>query len=490
LIESVVMSLVGGVLGVGVALLALEGLVPMLPETPATAPGRIGLDATVLVFTFLVAASSGLLFGVFPALRASRPDLSDDLKEGSRTSTGSNRRLRTTLVIAEVALSMVLLIGAGLMIRSLHELRTVEKGFDARGLITARVSISSDRYDTQETWSRFYDQLEDRARSIPGVEQAATTLLLPLSDRSWERRIFREDEPITPDNGDSVLYGVVSESYFETMGVPIVEGRAFADSDRHPAPLVAVIDETMAERYWPGESALGKRVTFEFGGTEENPEPISRTVVGVTRNVRHYELESPSRIQVYVPLLQSAATFGAELSIVLKTTGPPERLIAPLRQELAAMDADAPLSRVRTMDGYVDDAMSGDAAMGGILATFSGLALLLAGIGIFGVLSYSVVQRTSEIGIRMALGADAGAVRRWIALEGLALAGAGILIGLVAALGLTRLLRGFLYAVSPADPLVYGGLAVFLLGVTAAATSIPATTATRVDPATVLRSSR
>jgi putative ABC transport system permease protein len=193
---------------------------------------------------------------------------------------------------------------------------------------------------------------------------------------------------------------------------------------------------------------------------------------------------------VYVPLLQSGTTFGTELSIVLKTSVPPQQLVGPLRQEVTAMDADAPLSQVSTLQDYVDGAMSTDMAMGGILATFSALAMLLAGIGIFGVLSYSVVQRTSEIGIRMALGADARAVRRWIALEGLVLAGIGVAIGMVAALGLTQLLRGFLFEVSPVDPVVYGGLAVFLLGVTFAATYVPAMSATRVDPATVLRSSQ
>lgn len=489
LIESVVLSLAGGALGVVVAVLALRGLTPMLPQSLATAGGRIGLDATVLGFTFLVAAGSGLVFGILPALRASRPDLSDDLKEGSRTSTAGNRRLRGALVVAEVALSMVLLVGAGLMIRTLHELRTVDKGFETEGLLTARVTISGQRYSTREEWSGFYDRLEDRLRGVPGVADVTTTLLLPLGNRSWERRIWPEGEPITPDNGDSVLYGIVSASYFETLGVPIVDGRAFTDADRGES-LVAIIDATMAERYWPGESALGKRVTFEGTGTPENPQQIYRTVVGVAQNVRHYELESPSRIQVYIPLLQSGGTSGPELSVVLKTTVPPDQLVGPLRQEVAAMDPDAPVSRIATLQENVDTALQGDAAMGGILATFSGLAMLLAGIGIFGVLSYSVAQRTSEIGIRMALGADGRAVRRWVAFEGLALAGIGVAIGIVAALALTQLLTGFLYGVSPIDPLVYGVLALFLMGVTFAATYIPATSATRVDPATVLRSSQ
>ncbi|MDH3735037.1 MAG: ABC transporter permease, partial [Gemmatimonadota bacterium] len=434
--------------------------------------------------------SSGLVFGILPSLRASRPDLSDDLKEGSRTSTSGNRRLRSALVIAEVALSMVLLVGAGLMIRTLHELRTVDKGFETEGLLTARVTISGQRYATREEWAGFYDQLEDRLRAVPGVADVTTTLLLPLGNRSWEPRIWPEGEAITPDNGDSVLYGIVSESYFATMGVPLVAGRTFTDADRGDGSMVAIIDETMALRYWPGESALGKRVTFENGGTQTDPQPIYRTVVGVAQNVRHYELESPSRIQVYIPLLQSGGTSGPELSVVLKTTVPPDQLVAPLRQEVATMDPDAPVSRIATLQANVDNALQGDAAMGGILATFSGLALLLAGIGIFGVLSYSVAQRTTEIGIRMALGADGRAVRRWVAFEGLALAGVGVAIGIVAALGLTQLLTGFLYGVSPVDPLVYGVLALFLMGVTFAATYIPAMSATRVDPATVLRSSQ
>jgi putative ABC transport system permease protein len=467
----------------------------MMPPSIVTMGGRIGLDGTVLLFTFLVAGSSGLLFGVFPALRASRPDLSDDLKEGSRSSTSGNRRLRGALVVAEVALSMVLLVGSGLMIRSLYELRSVDKGFQADGILTARVTVNPNTYDTRESWAGFYDQLEVRLRALPGVEQVATTLLLPLANRSWERRIFPEGEAITPENGHSVLYGVVSATYFETFDIPIVQGRPFSQTDRQTddetgGDLVAVIDETMAERFWPGESPLGKRVTFEFGGTAGSPEPIYRTVVGVAQNVRHYELESPSRIQVYIPILQSGNTTGVELSVAIKTTVPPEQLVGPLRQEVAAMDSDAPLSQISSLQDYVDNAMRGDTAMSGILATFSALAMLLAGIGIFGVLSYSVVQRTSEIGIRMALGADGRSVRRWIAFEGLALAGIGIGIGVVAALGVTQLLRSFLFGVSPMDPVVYGGLAVFLLGVTFVATWFPATAATKVDPATVLRSSQ
>ncbi len=490
MVESLILSLAGGTLGIAVAVLALGVLGPTLPQTIATTGGRIALDATVLAFTFLIAASSGLLFGAVPALRASRPDLSDDLKEGSRTSTSGNRTLRSALVVAEVALSMVLLVGAGLMIRSLHELRTVDKGFETEGLLTARVPIDQNRYDTPQAWRGFYEDLERRALALPGAESVAITLLLPLADRSWERRIWPEGEAITDDSGDSVLYGVVSETYFETLGVPIVQGRAFTSADREPAAPVAIIDETMAERYWPGEDPIGKRVVFEFNGPQENRVPTYRTVIGVAQNVRHYALEVPSRIQVYVPYQQSGTQTGMDMSIMIKTSVPPEGLVGALRAEVAAIDPDAPVSSVTTMQEYMDRSMQSDTALGGILATFSGLAMLLAGIGIFGVLSYSVVQRTSEIGIRMALGADGPAVRRWIALEGMTLAGIGIAIGVVAAFALTQLLQGFLFAVSPVDPLVYGGLAVFLLGVTFVATYIPAASATRVDPATVLRSTQ
>ncbi|MCG8469729.1 MAG: FtsX-like permease family protein, partial [Gemmatimonadetes bacterium] len=216
--------------------------------------------------------------------------------------------------------------------------------------------------------------------------------------------------------------------------------------------------------------------------------PIYREVIGVARNVRHYELETPSRIQVYLPYQGSRTQTGMDMSIIVRTSVPPEQLVGGLRRELASLDPDAPLALVTTMEEYVDRAMQSETALGGILATFSGLAMLLAGIGIFGVLSYTVLQRTPEIGIRMALGADARSVRRWIALEGLLLAGIGIGIGVVAALGLTQLLRGFLFSVDPIDLSVYAALAVFLLVVTVAATYIPAARATRVDPATVLRS--
>jgi len=485
-LESLLVSLAGGAVGIVLAFAGLKALIPLLPETVATAGDRIALDGTVLAFTFLVALASGLAFGAIPALRVSRPDLTGDLKEGSRSATRGNRRLRSALVVAEVALSMVLLVGAGLMIKSLGQLRNVDKGFEAQGRLTARIAVGGEDYPTPEAWRGFLSDLERRAGALPGVRRAAVTLLLPLSNRSWERRIFPEGVALEGD-GDSFLYGVVSEGYFEALGIPILRGRAFGAADREGVDPVTIIDETMAERFWPGESPLGKRVVFEFDGTPEAPEPVYRTVVGVTRNVRHYELETPSRIQAYIPYLQSGTAWGMGMYVVLDTTVPPEDLVSPLRAEVAALDPDVPVSRVQTLRTYVDDSLQGDRTLGGILSSFSALALLLAGIGIFGVLSYTVAQRTREIGIRMALGADRGAVRRLVARDGLALGALGVALGLLAAVGLTRILSGFLYGVSPVDPVVYGGLAVFLLLVTLLATYGPAVGATRVDPAEVLR---
>jgi len=486
LLESLLLSLAGGAVGALLALIGLRLVTPLLPEVTATAGGRIGLDGTVLAFTFGVALASGLLFGAIPALRASRTDLTADLKQGARGATRGDRGLRSALVVAEVALSMVLLVGAGLMIRSLGELRHVDKGFEAGGRLTGRVSVGREDHPTAEAWRGFLGDLERRASALPGVRAAALTLLLPLSDRSWERRIFPEGVPVEGD-GDSFLYGVVSNDYFEALGIPILRGRAFTDADREGVDPVTIIDETMAERFWPGENPLGKRVTFEFTGTHEEPVPVYRTIVGVARNVRHYELEEPSRIQAYIPYRQSGTQWGMDMYVVLATSVPPEELVAPLRAEVAGLDPDVPLFSVRALGSYVDDAVRGDRTLGRILATFSGLALLLAGIGIFGVLSYTVARRRREIGIRMALGADASSVRRWVARDGLVLGGVGVTIGLAAAAVLTRILRGFLYGVSPVDPVVYGGLALFLLVVVLVATYGPAARATRVDPAEVLR---
>ncbi|MGD2153335.1 MAG: ADOP family duplicated permease, partial [Gemmatimonadales bacterium] len=492
LTESVALGLAGGVLGVGLAYLGIRVLVPAASDSiPAGAAERVGLDLTVLAFTFIVAVGAGLLFGVAPALRASAQGLAAELKEGGRGDTvGRGRqRLRSGLVVAEVALSLVLLIGAGLMVQSLRKLQQVDKGFVAENVFTARVSLPRVRYDGKGPAWRFFDDFLRRVRALPGVRTASLSQVVPLQGGSWEQSIVPEGTPREPENLRSVLYYVVTPDYFPTFGMTLLRGRGFGEQDRDGVPPVCIIDETLAETFWPGEDPVGKRVNFEAGEgwTPENPVQLWRTVVGVVRNVRHYELESPARITVYVPMAQSAGMWTGSMYVAAKTAGDPLLLAEPVRRELAALDPEVPLYRIETMEGYVSGAMSNSRLVGGLLSAFSVLALVLSAVGIFGVISFSVVQRMREIGIRMALGAHRGDVLRMVTGQSLRVSLAGVVLGLIAAFALTRLMSSLLFEVDPVDPLTYAALAAFLVAVSTLAAYLPARRATRVDPAIVLR---
>jgi putative ABC transport system permease protein len=483
LTEAMLLAIAGGLLGAGLAYAAVGGLVGMLPaDFPALLRAQVQVDATVLAFGMLLALLSGVVFGLAPALRAGRTSLGSALKSGTRT-TGGGGTLRSAFVVGEVALALVLLVGAGLMVRSLDRLGRVDKGFDARGVLTGAVAATDVRYPDRERWRAFYAQLRDQAAALPGVDAAGLALLLPLGDRSWELRIHPAGVPVLRETGQSVLYNVVSPEYFELLRVPIIQGRGFLDADRDGGEPVAIIDETMAQRFWPGGDPIGQQVTFE---SDPDETPLYRTVVGVAANVRHYALSQPSRIQVYVPFAQTGPRWGMGLRLVLKTAGEPAALVPPLRDVVTRLDPEAPLSATRPLDEFVAGAMAADRAMTRVLAAFGAGALALAALGIFGVMSYAVTRRTREIGIRMALGAARGDVLRWIGARAFRLTLGGVAIGLVAAGALTRLLRGLLFEVSPLDPLILAGATVVLAGVSLLAAYLPARRATLVDPVTAL----
>lgn len=491
LVESMAIATIGGLLGVVLAAPAMRLVIPFLPGgIPAALVDRISLSGGVLLFGVALSLVTGLVFGLLPAFRISQLNPIGELRAAGHADERVRHRMRSALVVAEVAVALVLLIGAGLMVQSLGRLRAVEKGFDAENVLTARIGLPDERYSDRDRWLRFFEQLLPRAEALPGVRAAAVSLLLPLSDRSWEMRIVPEGVPVQRETAESVLFGIVSPRYFEALGVPILQGRSFAPSDRDETELVAIIDETMAERFWPGENPIGKRVAFELeeGSSWDDPVPVYRTVVGVAKNVRHYALASPSRIQVYIPYTQPQRFAGVVLNVLLKTTVPATSLVEPLRQEVVALDPDVPIYRVTTMGQYVDRALSGSRSMSGILVVFGIVALLLAAVGIFGVMSYSVVQRTREIGIRMAMGARGEDVVRWIAGQGAMLGLIGIAFGLLAALALMRVLAGLLFEVGTIEPLTYAGVALVLLAVATLAAYLPARRATRVDPVTVLKS--
>ncbi len=484
LIEALLVAAVGGLLGVGLAYLAVGALVPLLPtDVPTVLLSRIRVDGAMLGFGLLTALAAGALFGYLPALRSARMNLAGAVKSGSRSVTAGGGRLRAALVVAEIALALVLLVSAGLMLRSLDRLGKVDKGFRSDHILTAAVPLASSRYPDKARWRGFYASLRERAAALPGVDRAALALVLPLGNRSWELRVWPEGTPTEPETGQSVLYNIVSPEYFAALEVPILRGRGFNATDRDGSPLVAMIDETMAERFWPGEDPVGKRVTI--GEPDSSGAKVYRTVVGVTKNVRHYQLTAASRVQIYVPFDQTYRRWGMGLHLVLATAGAPSRLSEPLRAMVTQLDPDAPV-KTRPLDDYVGGAMAQSRAMTRVLAAFGASALALAGLGIFGVMSYMVARRTREIGIRIALGAAATDVTWWIGGRALRLTALGLLIGVLGAAGLTQVLRKALFEVNPLDPVTFGLGAAGLAAIAMAAALLPARRATRVDPVTVL----
>lgn len=488
LIESLLLTTVGGALGIAIAWIGTRALLPFLPAgIPMATMSRIGMNVPVLLFALLITGATGLLFGALPAWRSSSVHPGHDV-QGTRGSTSGRTRLQSLLVGAEIGVAMVLLIGAGLLVQSFQKLRSVDKGFEASGLMSARLGFPS-RYGNEADWLEVTRTLRERLASAPGAMEAAFSLLLPLSGRSWERRAEAQGAPLAAEDRPSVLYGVVSPEFFRVLGVPIVDGRGFTDADNTSAAPVTIIDERMAELFWPGESPLGKQVTLEERGpgwTPEEPTRLYRTVVGVTRNVRHYDLSEPSRIQAYVPTGQAYNLWGLTLYVIVRTTVPPADFAGTLRRTVGSVDADIPIGNLRPVEGYMDEALGSSRSLGGLFGAFASIALFLAAFGIFGVFSYSVVQRRREIGIRMALGADASRVLRDVLRRAMWNAGAGVVAGLGVALLLSRFVQGLLFGVSAVDPITYAGLGVGLLMVAGVAALIPARRATRVDPVVVL----
>jgi predicted permease len=482
LVEALLIAIAGGVLGVGLAYLAVGALIPLLPtDVPAVLLSRITIDGRMLAFGGLTALIAGLVFGLVPAWRSVRASIAATVKSGGRTATSGGGRLRAALVVAEIALALVLLVSAGLMIRSLERLRRVDKGFDSANILTAAVPS---RAQTRGDWHSFYSKLRDRAAGLPGVTQAALALLLPLSERSWELRVWPQGVPPDPATGQSVLYNIVSPEYFPVLRVPILSGRGFDRTDRAGSTLVAMIDETMAERFWPGGDPIGQQITI--GEQDSSGATVYRTVIGVTRNIRHYQLTQASRIQVYVPFDQTYRRWGMGIRLLLATTGTPATVVEPLRTLVTQLDPDIPVNEARPLDQLVSGAMSQNRAMTRVLTVFGTTALALAALGIFGVMSYLVARQTREIGIRIALGAAAADVTRWIGGRALRLTAMGTAIGVIGAIGLTRLLEKALFEVNPLDPVAFGWAAVGLGVVAMVAALLPARRATRVDPVTVL----
>jgi putative ABC transport system permease protein len=489
LTESLLLSLAGG----AVALLAVVWLLELLVRVvPADIPRlhEVGFDGGVLLFVFGVSLLTGLLFGLVPALQASRPDLTVNLKEGGKGSGSSagGQRFRGALVVTEIALSLVLMIAAGLLLRSFGRLLEVDAGFDPHHVLMARIWLpvpnnpELDPYRPPAKRVAFVREVLRRASALPGVQYAAVGAgnAVPLLGPHCTGTFTIEEQADADAVRPTAQMSSVSPDYFRALGTPLVRGRFFADSDALEAQPVALVDEAAARRYWPDADPVGRR--FKQGGRGSKAPWV--TIVGVVGNIKTEGFDQPDQPHLYLPALQAP---GYAMAVYLRAEGDPKTLTQGLRQEVQAVDPNLPVFGERTLEEVVAASLAQRRFALQVVGGFGLLALLLAGIGIYGVVAYSVSQRTREIGIRLALGASRGVILRWVFGQGMRLTLLGLGAGIVGAFALTRLLRGLLFGVETTDPLTYAGLALLLAAVALVACYIPARRATKVDPMVALR---
>ena len=484
LTESVLLAGMGGVVGLLLAIIGMKLLVALMPASISQAKD-ISIDAKVLGFTFLVSALTGVIFGLAPALHASRPDTNESLKEGGKGTAGVARsRVRNLLVEAEVALALVLLICAGLLINSFLRLRNVDPGFNASGLLTMKVVLPRSKYPDAPKRTAFYNELLQRVESLPGVQSAGVITNLPLTFKGNSGGVAIEGRPEpAPDEIPIVITRTVSPDYFRTMNIPVLKGRQFSPQDSPDSERVVIVSETTARNFWPGEDALGKRI--KLGGFNSDAPWLS--VVGIVKDVRQFELDVDPKPQAYFPYTQMTYSYLAPRDIVVRTAVDPLSLAAAVRNEVWSIDKDQPVSNITTMEQIMSDSVARQRFNMLLLAIFAAVALVLAAVGIYGVISYSVTQRTHEIGIRMALGATSGDVLRMVVGQGFKLVAVGVGTGLPTAFVLTRLMESLLFGVSATDPMTFAAISVTLVAVAMLASYIPARKATKVDPMVALR---
>jgi predicted permease len=480
MLESLLLAIVGGALGFVLSIWALRLLLSAIPfQLPFWM--NFNIDLRVLGFTAGITLLTGLIFGAVPALQTSRVDLNDTLKEGGRGSTGVRSRARSLLVVTEIALSLVLLVGAGLMIQSFLRLRRVNIGLNPHNVLTASVILPGTKYREPDQRAAFFKQLVERVRNLPGVEAASATGTLPLSGGNWGRSLTVEGYPVlSVGQAPMIQHTVVTPGYFRTMGISLLAGRDFNDADAKDAPNVTIVDERLARQYWPNESPIGKRVRF---GPPEDNEPW-HTVIGVVSTVRHQRVQEDTRPSVYLPHQKIPVT---GMALVARTSSNPKEFIGGIRREVAQLDPDIPVSEVATMEEVVAESIWQPRLYATLFAVFAGGALALALIGIYGVMAFLVQTRTHEIGVRMALGASARDVFRLIVGRGMKLTVVGILIGVGGAVVLTRLMHGLLFNTSTTDPITFVLISLLLSFAAFFACYIPARRAAKVDPLVALR---
>jgi predicted permease len=478
--ESIALALTGGLIGLAITPLILRGLVNLAEKTLPRAV-HTSIDLRALALTAAVSILTGILFGLAPALQASRKRNFDVLKSGRNTEGKRPRRLRNILVICETAFSLLLVAGAGLLIRSFAEILKVDPGFRPDGVLTMRVALPDATYSKPEQIRAFYSSFLDRVQRLPGVHSVGAVSALPLSGQGGSGTMTIDTQSVPIENTTpEVDIRVATPDYFKAMGISLVRGRYFEPRDTDGAPPVAMIDESLAQTYWPNQDPVGKRV--KFGGLQSKAPWM--TVVGVVRHVRNRTLEARSRVEAYAPENQRPS--GA-MTIAVLASGNPMNLVPTIQREVSAIDPDLPIYRVRTVNEVMGDSLQRRRLALTLLAGFAGLALLLAAIGIYGVTSYGVAQRKTEIGVRMALGANRSQVLGMIMRSGMTTIAIGLAVGIVLSLALTRLMSGLLFAVHASDPLALAGAGLVLVLAALVAIFIPARRATKVNPMSALR---
>lgn len=485
LIESVTLAVAGGVLGF---LLAMVGVRPLLALSPVGHEvfRNVHIDAKVLGFTLLLSVLTGLAFGLIPAFRAARPNLYKLLQSSGRrsTDTGGGRRFQSFLVVVEIALALVLLVGAGLMIKSFRHLQQIDPGFNSENLLTLEMAIPKTKYPEDQDRSAFVQRVLDKVSVLPGVVSAGTTTSLPVNELSTSTGFLVEGRPPAKP-GELLLahFRRISPNYLQTLGVSLVKGRWFNAQDSKEAPKVVLISQSMAERYWPGQEAVGRRIQRPSSTSQDVP---WMTVVGVVGNVNESALgtEDETGATFYLPYAQNAP---AEVFLVVRSSTPPKTLTGSIRRAVQEVDREQPIQKIATMEERLSDSASKQRFSTFLLTFFAGLGVLLASIGIYGVISYSVNQRVHEFGIRMALGAKPGDVLRMVLKRGLTLTAVGLLVGVLGALLLSRSLVGLLYEVQATDPWIFAQISLVLMAVALLACYLPARRATRISPMISLR---
>ncbi|HMG32731.1 MAG TPA: ABC transporter permease [Blastocatellia bacterium] len=496
LTESLLMALLSGAAGLLLALWGIDLLNGLIPYSAVNRAGEFRLDVSVLVFNLMISLLTGVIFGIAPALRSSRLDLTEALKEvgGGAHSGAGGGRLRNLLVISEITLSVVLLIGAGLMIRSVLRLHLVDRGVNTNNVLTMQVFLPKAKYPGGHQVAGFYQQVLQRIQTLPGVESASTINYPPLGLISPTVPFVIEGRtPPAPESAPVAHYAVISPDYFNAVGIPLLAGRRFTEQDADEARGVVVISASMARRYWPDEDPVGKRIRPQFPQMRAYWVPesnnLSLEIVGVVGDVKQDgmlgvpqgELNMP---QIYLPYLQNPSSI---MHLIVRTPSDPAAWAAAVRQEVYAVDNDQPVFDVKTLEEVAAESFSRPRVLTFLLSAFSALALILAVAGIYCVMSYSVTQRTQEIGIRMTLGAEKFDVLKLVARQGMTITITGIAFGLISAFAVTRVMSKLLYGVGATDPMTFIGVPVLFIGVAFVATYLPARKATKVDPIIALR---